>query len=279
MLSVFFTIGLCFSVVAQSTSPDNSQNYSGEKLSFSYPANWKITDKSTQKIQQLNLVPESGNALIMVIAYRPKISTQDEFEQVKVAVTQPYIEKISKGFVSSNRTQVCTKTNDLQIPGFRITGLYNQEESASDIFSFVMDGKFFNLIYMRANKESSKTDLAWNTINKTLKVKDQKSDKSPLLIIDLENDAVINSKAIKLPKPIFPSTQRTLAWFKYTETVEVRVTIDEHGDVISAKAISGNPRLQPAAIQAAKQAKFTPAYLCGELSKFSGIIVYNFVHD
>lgn len=270
-MSVIFTLGLCFTVAAQAAPPNNSPSYSGEKISFNYPENWKITDKSNQQIQQLNLVPKDGNALIMVIAYRPKMSTYEEFEQVKAAVTQPFVEKISKGFLFSNRTEICTKINDSIIPGFRITGLYNKEESTGDIFSFSLDDKFFNLIYMRANKESSKTDLAWNTIIQTLKVKDRNSDKSKI-IIDLENNAVINSRATKLSKPFYPSGARLDA-----ATVEVRVMIDENGDVISAKVISGDPSFHPVAIQAAKESKFTRAYLCGELTKFSGIIVYNFV--
>jgi TonB family protein len=60
--------------------------------------------------------------------------------------------------------------------------------------------------------------------------------------------------------------------------VEVKITIDENGDVISAKAgrYPGDPALQLAAIQAAKGAKFTPTSVCGEPAKIYGRIVYEF---
>lgn len=268
-----FTIGLCSPVATQLTSPQDNKNYLGEKLNFTYPADWKIMDKSTQQIQQLNLTPETGNALIMIIAYRPKISTQDEFEQVKGAVTAPYFEKLTKSFGQLGQIDICTKIIDSKVPGLRLNGLYNKEESTSDIFSFAIGNKFFSLIYMRANKESSKTDLAWDTVTKSLRVENKNSDKSSTILIDAKNNAVLNPKAIKLTKPIYPSGTGALV----DQTIEVRVTIDENGSVISTKAISGNIRFYPAAEQAAKDSKFSPSYMCGEVTKISGIIVYNFV--
>lgn len=273
---LLFASGLGFFVSAQTTG---SRNYSGEKLSFSYPANWKIVDKSAKQVQQLNLIPESGTALIMIIAYRHKISTYEEFDQLNSGISQPYIGKISQSFSSSRRATTCTKIKNSSVPGYRITGLYNNEESLSDIFAFALDGKFFNLIYMRAVKDASKTDLAWSAIRETLTAREGNSETPSTFLIDLDNNAVLNSLAIKLPKPIFPSAgvQTGPVRLRSTIPVQVRVVIDENGDVISAKAISGDPAYFPAAIMAAKKAKFQPAHICGELTKITGIILYNFI--
>lgn len=47
--------------------------------------------------------------------------------------------------------------------------------------------------------------------------------------------------------------------------------------VISTRAISGNPLLRQAAINAAMQARFSPTLLMGEPVKVTGVITYNFV--
>jgi protein TonB len=57
----------------------------------------------------------------------------------------------------------------------------------------------------------------------------------------------------------------------------VQILIDEQGRVISAKATSGNPLLQGAAVQAAYRALFTPTILSGKPVKVTGSITYNFV--
>lgn len=83
---------------------------------------------------------------------------------------------------------------------------------------------------------------------------------------------VLNGKAITLPKPQHPSEAREVSG-----AVAVEVTIDEMGNVVAAKAVSGPQPLHQAAVNAALQAKFSPTFLMGEPVKVAGIITYNFV--
>lgn len=85
---------------------------------------------------------------------------------------------------------------------------------------------------------------------------------------------VLNGRAVNLPKPPYPAIARAA---HASGTVTVQVTIDESGKVISAKAISGHPLLQQAAVQAAYGARFTPTQLSGQPVKVTGVITYNFV--
>lgn len=84
---------------------------------------------------------------------------------------------------------------------------------------------------------------------------------------------VLNGKAISLPKPPYPAIARTA---RASGTVTVQVTIDENGNVVSASAVSGHPLLRAAAVQAARQARFSPTKLSGQPVKVSGVINYNF---
>lgn len=84
---------------------------------------------------------------------------------------------------------------------------------------------------------------------------------------------VVTGKATKLPTPFYPPAAIALS-LKGIVTVEV--LIDEAGNVISAKAVSGPAMLRQSAERAARDAKFHPTLLSNEPVKVTGIISYNF---
>ncbi len=84
---------------------------------------------------------------------------------------------------------------------------------------------------------------------------------------------VLNGSALSLPKPNYPDTARNV---RAQGVVIVEVIIDVNGKVIAARATSGHPLLQQAAVQAAYQAKFSPTTLSGQPVKVAGTINYSF---
>lgn len=84
---------------------------------------------------------------------------------------------------------------------------------------------------------------------------------------------VINGKATSLPKPPYPLAAKAVG---ASGAVNVQVTIDEQGNVVSAKAVSGHLLLREAAERAARNARFSPTYLSKTAVKVNGLIVYNF---
>ena len=84
---------------------------------------------------------------------------------------------------------------------------------------------------------------------------------------------VLNGKAVHLVQPPYPPIARSA---HACGAVNVQITIDENGNVLSARPVSGHPLLQAAAGAAARGSKFTPTKLSGQPVKVSGIIVYNF---
>ena len=84
---------------------------------------------------------------------------------------------------------------------------------------------------------------------------------------------VLNSKAISLPKPVFPEEAKRV---KVSGRVTVRVVVDENGKVISAKATDGPLPLREAAEAAARQATFAPTTKDGITVKVAGVITYDF---
>ena len=87
---------------------------------------------------------------------------------------------------------------------------------------------------------------------------------------------VLNGKATSLPKPAYPPMAKQA---NASGTVIVQVLVDENGNVVSAQVVSGHPLLRPAAIAAARQAKFSPTKLSGKPVKVSGVINYQFTAE
>jgi TonB family protein len=85
---------------------------------------------------------------------------------------------------------------------------------------------------------------------------------------------VLNGKATSLPKPPYPAAAKAV---RAAGAVNVQVTINEQGAVVSASAVSGHPLLRQAAEQAARSARFAPTLLSGQPVSVTGVIVYNFV--
>lgn len=83
---------------------------------------------------------------------------------------------------------------------------------------------------------------------------------------------IINGQATYLPKPDYPQRAKD---FCASGKVAIEVLINEIGNVIEAKTISGDELLVDSAIEAVKKAKFRNVG-DGQPVKTRGIIVYNF---
>lgn len=82
---------------------------------------------------------------------------------------------------------------------------------------------------------------------------------------------IINARAIELPKPAYTEELKTLC---ASGEVRLEVLVGESGNILEAKAVSGDELLHEASVAAVKGAKFQP--YDGPPIRARGIIVYNF---
>lgn len=87
------------------------------------------------------------------------------------------------------------------------------------------------------------------------------------------NVGQLNSKALSLPKPIYPQMGKQM---RVEGMVKVLVVVDESGRVISARAENGHVLLRQSAVNAARLARFTPVLVSGQPVAVSGFITYTF---
>ncbi len=120
----------------------------------------------------------------------------------------------------------------------------------------------------RNNKQAAMVNAPANVDSLKLSVKDKKY--ANLKTDEETQEIAVEIKATNLPKPIYPQNA------KADSAVNVEVTLDITGNVISAKAVSGDKTLYQAAEDSAKNAKFEIPKLSVEIAKITGIIAYNF---
>lgn len=84
---------------------------------------------------------------------------------------------------------------------------------------------------------------------------------------------VVNGIAKNLVKPTYPPAARIV---RAEGAVNVQVTIDENGNVVSASAVTGHPLLRQVSEAAARASKFNPTLLSNQPVKVTGVIVYKF---
>jgi len=86
----------------------------------------------------------------------------------------------------------------------------------------------------------------------------------------------LQSNALKRLEPTYPPLAKAA---RVDGLVVVEVTIDEEGNVVAARAVTGHPLLKEAAVTAARGWKFEPTTLDGTAAKVIGNITFNFSLD
>jgi hypothetical protein len=92
---------------------------------------------------------------------------------------------------------------------------------------------------------------------------------------DANGMGVLKGVPLHFEKPVYPVERRGKE--KLRHHVEVKVLIDEDGNVISGEAVNEDSLFGAAALKAAMGAKFQPVRLAGQLIKVAGSITYDFV--
>lgn len=149
----------------------------------------------------------------------------------------------------------------------------------NDTWELMNDGKTLKVIrYMETPRGATNAELYFTkkdsverTEQKTVGI-DSTAVSEPT--VKKISGGVLNGKALSLPAPEYSVAAKTV---KASGAVNVQVTINEQGDIVSAAAVSGHPLLRQAAEEAARKAKFAPTFLQGVPVSVTGVLVYNFV--
>ncbi len=88
-----------------------------------------------------------------------------------------------------------------------------------------------------------------------------------------KSGSALQRDAVRRVIPIYPPLARQS---RIVGLATIELTINEEGDVVAARAISGNQLLKDAALAAARGWKFPPTKTQGQPVRFIGTIIFNF---
>ena len=256
-----------------------TMRFSKDGLAFDYPVAWTLADTSNDESQRAVLTRAGASNIIMVFARRELITTAEQLSAARVRMTVPYVENIAHKLglnqpPSPNEAQ-CMPVGGRTAVGFRLSGVLEGAPTTAEVYTVVLGQRLLHLVNVRAEKDEGEGAPAWKTLLDTIKV-DAPAQSSPGAdkLEEIVAGGVLNSKVAKKPQPPYPSEAK---YVRAQGTVIVQIVVDESGNVVSARAISGARQLRGASEEAARKAKFEPTQLCGRPVKVSGVITYNFV--
>ena len=279
LLFLFTFLILWASCLSAQTSDPASKTFNENGLKFNYPSDWKLTNKSTAEKQYLLLSKEKTTALIGIDSHRSQLAFFKQFRDLESETEKAYFKAVSDSLNTTykqrvDREYLCLDLNGRTVTGVRLVGSYNNEPSKGEFYSFVLGGRLLTLSYLRTDKESAKTDLVWRELIKSLSLEDSNKE-AGVSFFDPEviNEGNLNSRASFLKQPSYP--QKALAE-GVTGLVLIEIEINEKGELLSSKTISGHQTLVRSAEAALRKSKFKPTTGCDKPIRIRGIISYNF---
>lgn len=268
----FLAAGVC----AQS-SASGPNHFDANGISFDYPAGFSVTDESTKDAQQFTIMRQ-GSSVQLTIFAPWHIVLKKELPAAGENFKEPLVKKVALTLgtdknspqPASFQTQIGTD----QAEGVRL----RSARRTGEVVWLRVNMRLIGLSFVRSDADESVAAQLWQTVSSSLKVAAgvvavMKPGTDPPAGTKIEG-GVLNGKALELPKPVYPIIARAA---HASGTVVVQVLIDEEGNVVAAHAVEGHPLLQAAAVNAARQARFSPTTMEGEPVKVTGVIQYNFV--
>jgi TonB family protein len=274
---IFIFLFLAFFFPAHSFGQVATSTYDKDGLKFSYPSDWIIVDRSSAETQHLLISKPSSLVLISIVSPRESLIAQKQFWMMRSLVDEKFFSAIEKGLAGEKGggefEAQCLDFNGRTVPGKVFRGVYQNEPSTGEIYPFALGDRLVGLIYLHAAKDDSVGQPVWREIIRSLTVAGSNKDTVGVNFNTelLDGGQKLRDRAIKLADPGYPLYSQAIAG-----VVNVRIVIDEEGNVVSAEADRGEKNFRSYAIAAALKSKFAPITVCGKPIRMRGTITYNF---
>jgi len=277
-IAVSLIISLLSLGIYAQTAESGLNHFATDGISFDYPAGYSVTDESTEEAQQF-VVTRKGSSVQLTLVVMRRIIERNEMPAALDNFKEPIIKQAAIALGQANaagRTPVQTEFGARPADGVRLQSSGSRKRIA-DVVWLRWNFHLVGATFIRSAIDEPVELRLWQTVRSSLKIDAPVIRKIPDGVVPTQgaiHGGVLNGKALELPKPAYPAIARAA---HASGTVVVQVLIDEEGNVVSAKAVSGHPLLQAASVAAALEARFAPTRLAGEPVKVTGVIQYNFV--
>ncbi|HEX8688026.1 MAG TPA: TonB family protein [Pyrinomonadaceae bacterium] len=271
-LLILFTILAAAGARAQ--TPAAGGHFSKEGISFDYPEGWSVEDRGDARALRFRVAPPRGAAYVEVSAPRAAPGGAAGHRAAEEGFWESSVEELARslgGAKVPKDGRECPPYGERPGAGVRLKGRFEGRPSRGEVYELYADGRYVNVAFFRPEQEEAEAAAAWRTMLESLRAEGAEPGRTVRVI-----GTVVNGKAVSKPQPAYPPDAKSAG---ADGAVTVKITVDEKGDVVEARGVSGDPRLYYAAEAAARHAKYTPTTICGRPVKVSGAITYTFVRQ
>lgn len=150
-----------------------TNTFSRDGLSFSYPADWPLTDQSDAQVQTLSLDRGQDEAKILVVSMRQQMKAE-EVAQAQSIVTEAIVNNLAQAIqqlgAQVERTSISAVIGGVQAQGIRLRASLKGEAGNADVYQLVLGGRLVNVLFIGSDQERVRAANAWNMLCTTLRV-------------------------------------------------------------------------------------------------------------
>jgi phage-related protein len=170
--TILATASLLLVVTALAQDP-NVKHFDKDGLSFDYPANWQISDQSTQNLQYIQLTRD-GFPEIRVRVPREWLKTPAKEAEAKKLIQDKYVNdfaaQVEQAGLNPKRSTVATQISGADAEGARVRAMLDGQPGGMDSYFRVVSDRFVQLSTIGSEKEITKSTPVWDMIRNSLKV-------------------------------------------------------------------------------------------------------------
>jgi hypothetical protein len=170
--SIILPAALLLITTSAGAQDANVKHYDKDGLSFDYPANWQLSDKSTGQMQFLELT--QGDVTIRVRSPRESLKTPEKEAHAKKLFQDQYVDNFAEQFqqqgMQPKRSPATIQLGGGDAEGIRLRVLMGGEAGGLDSYERVISERLVHLSILGSEKEMTQDAPAWEMIRNSLKV-------------------------------------------------------------------------------------------------------------
>ena len=168
---ILATASLLLVVSALAQDP-NVKQFAKDGLSFDYPANWQIADKSSGQMQFLELA--QGDVVIRIRTPREWLKTPEKEAHAKKLFQDQYVDEfasqLEQAGMHPKRSAVTTQIGGGDAAGARVRAVLDGQPGGLDSYFRIISDRLVNLSIFTSDKDLVKIAPAWDLIRNSIKV-------------------------------------------------------------------------------------------------------------
>jgi hypothetical protein len=164
-------VALLFVTSAQPQTPD-TKHFDKDGLSFDYPANWQMSDQSTQQMQLVEL--SRGDVVIRIRSPREWLKTPEKEAHAKKLFQDQYVDnfatQLEQAGMNPKRSPITAQIAGADAEGLRVRAVLDGAPGGMDSYFRIISDRLVNLSIIASEKDITKSAPVWDALRNSLKV-------------------------------------------------------------------------------------------------------------